>query len=89
MSGPFVSLGLGRFVRGGQVIALEPIEGDERGPGRRTRVWVEGLAEPLVAARSEAAILADLDQSVPVEPSHARGAGRGGRRRGEEPPSLF
>ncbi len=89
VSGPFVALGLGRFVRGSQVIALEPIQGAERGPGRRTLVWVEGLREPLVAARSESAILADLDQSAPVETAKGRGGGGGRRSRGEEPPSLF
>jgi len=89
VSGPFVALGLGRFVRGARIIALEPIEGVERGPGRRTLVWVEGLQDPLIAARSEAAILRDLDQAAPAEGGgHARERGAG-RRRGEEPPSLF
>jgi hypothetical protein len=86
VSGHFVSLGLGRYARADRILALEPIEGEERGPGRRTRVWVEGLAEPVVASRSESAILADIG-SVPA-PSLAP-ARRASRRRGEEPPSLF
>lgn len=87
MSIRFVSLGLGRYARADRVLALEPIEGEERGPGRRTRVWVEGLADPVVASRSEAAILADLG-SVP-DPAAESPAGARRRGRGEEPPSLF
>ena len=87
MSAGFVSLGLGRYVRADRVLALEPIEGEERGPGNRTRVWVEGLAHPVIARRSEAAILADLGG----EPSEAPEPAASGRRRkaGETPPSLF
>ena len=86
MSSGFVSLGLGRHVRADRVLALEPIEGDERGPGNRTRVWVEGLAQPVIASRSEAAILSDLGG----EPSEApEPAPKGRRKAGETPPSLF
>ncbi len=81
-----IALGLGRFARADRILALEPIEGAERGPGRRTRVWVDGLTEPLVASRSEAAILADLGAAVDSAPERA---GRGRRPRGDEPPSLF
>jgi hypothetical protein len=38
---------------------MEPID-EGRGPGRRTRVWVEGVPEAMVASRSEAAILSDM-----------------------------
>ena len=86
MSSGFVSLGLGRFVRADRVLALEPIEGDERGPGHRTKVWLDGLAHPIVAARSEAAILADLGGAADAAPEQPD---RGRRARGEEPPSLF
>jgi hypothetical protein len=82
----FISLGLGRYARADRILAVEPIDGDERGPGRRTRVWVEGLTQPIVASRSEAAILADLDVAVAEGPRDERPR-RG--RRGEEPPSLF
>jgi hypothetical protein len=86
VSSGFVSLGLGRFVRADRVLALEPIEGDERGPGNRTRVWLDGLGHPVIAARSEAAILADLGGAADAQPEPA---GRGRRARGEDPPSLF
>ena len=35
---PMVFLGYGKFVRADRIYALEPIDGDERGDGRRTRV---------------------------------------------------
>ena len=41
-----VSLGFGKFARSDRIYALEPLRGDERGDGRRTRVWVEGVPEP-------------------------------------------
>lgn len=58
-SGLLVSLGYGRYVRSDEVVAIEPIQ-QGRGPRRRTYVWVRGLAEPMVASRSEHAIAADL-----------------------------
>jgi len=59
-----VFLGYGKYVRADRIYALDPIEGDDRGDGRRTRVWVEGMAEPLVASRTERTILADMGESV-------------------------
>lgn len=59
-----VSLGFGKFVRADRIYALEPLRGDERGDGRRTRVWVEGVAEPIVAARTERTILHDMGQEA-------------------------
>ena len=55
-----VFLGFGKFVRADKIYALEPLRGDERGGGRRTRVWVEGIAEPLIASRTERTILLDM-----------------------------
>ncbi len=55
-----VPLGYGKFVRADRVYALVPLEGAERGDGRRTLVYVEGLEEPIVASRSEGAIAGDL-----------------------------
>ena len=55
-----VSLGYGKFVKADRVYALVPIESGERGDGRRTYVHVDGLSEPLVASRSERAILANV-----------------------------
>jgi hypothetical protein len=54
-----VPLGYGRFVRADEIVAVLPIE-DGRGPRRRTHVHVAGLATPIVASRSEEAILADM-----------------------------
>jgi hypothetical protein len=59
-----VSLGYGRLVRADRIFALVPLEPGERGEGRRTYVHVEGLAEPLVASRSEKAILADVETAL-------------------------
>src|SRR5262249_36423539 len=55
-----VFLGFGKYAPADKIYALEPITGDDRGGGRRTRVWVEGLAEPLVASRTERTILHDM-----------------------------
>jgi hypothetical protein len=55
-----VALGYGKLVRADRVFALVPLEGSERGDGRRTLVYVEGIEEPLVASRSESAIARDL-----------------------------
>ena len=57
-----VALGFGKFARAGRIFALERITGDERGDGRRTRVWVEGVEEPLIASRTEITILRDMGQ---------------------------
>ena len=59
-----IPIGYGKFVRADRVFALVPIEGDQRGEGRRTYVHVDGLAEPIVASRSERAILADVEQAL-------------------------
>src|SRR6476620_7028213 len=57
-----VFLGFGKYAREDKIFALEPIRGEDRGDGRRTRVWVEGIANPLVASRTERTILADMGQ---------------------------
>jgi hypothetical protein len=59
-----VALGYGRFVRADRVFALVPLAADERGEGRRTYVHVDGMAEPLVASRSEKAIMADVETAL-------------------------
>ena len=61
---PMVFLGYGKFVRADRIYALEPIEGDERGDGRRTRVWIDGMAEPMIASRTERTILADMGEAT-------------------------
>ena len=58
-TGQLVALGYGRYVRSDEVIAVEPIT-EGRGPGKRTLVWIRGIPDPLVASRSEGAIVDDL-----------------------------
>jgi hypothetical protein len=41
-----------------------PLDSAERGEGRRTYVHVEGLDQPIVASRSERAILADVEAAL-------------------------
>jgi hypothetical protein len=57
--GVIVPLGYGKYVRSDRVTAVVPIE-EERGPGRRTYVHVEGQGEPLVASRAEDSLVRDL-----------------------------
>jgi hypothetical protein len=64
-----VFLGFGKYARADRIYALEPLRGDDRGDGRRTRVWVEGLAEPLVASRTERTILHDMGQDAAAQTS--------------------
>src|SRR5215203_5701530 len=59
-----ISLGFGKFVRADRIFALEPLLGDARGDGRRTRVWVEGILEPIIASRTEVTILRDMGQDA-------------------------
>jgi hypothetical protein len=58
-----VFLGFGKYARADKIYALEPLRGDDRGGGSRTRVWVEGMAEPIVAGRTERSILAAMGVS--------------------------
>lgn len=64
-----IPLGYGKYFRSDRIAGLEPIE-EGRGPGRRTFVYLEGRSEPLVASRSETAILRDLLES-PAGVPHA------------------
>jgi hypothetical protein len=59
-----IFLGFGKYARADKIYALEPLVGDERGGGRRTRVWVEGLEQPLVAGRTERTILHEMGQDA-------------------------
>ncbi|MGH9185405.1 MAG: hypothetical protein ACRD0U_06280 [Acidimicrobiales bacterium] len=62
-----IFLGFGKFARADKIYALEPLRGDERGGGRRTRVWVEGVAEPIIASRTERTILHDMGQDAATQ----------------------
>jgi len=59
-----IFLGFGKWARSDRIYALEPLEAGDRGHGRRTRVWIEGLADPIVASRTERTILADMGQDT-------------------------
>ena len=61
-----VFLGFGKYARADKIYAREPIRGDDRGGGRRTLVWVDGIAEPIVASRTERTILHDMGQDAAV-----------------------
>lgn len=54
-----VHLGYGRYWRSDEIVGLCPIE-ENRGPGRRTEVYVSTREEPLVVSRSEESILRDM-----------------------------
>jgi hypothetical protein len=69
---PMAPLGYGKFVRADRVYALVPLEGLERGDGRRTFVHVEGIEEPLIASRSEGAIAHDLAVALGQAPPKGR-----------------
>jgi hypothetical protein len=65
-----VSLGFGKFARADRIYALEPLIGEDRGDGRRTRVWVEGIPDPIIASRTETTILRDMGQeAVAIAPT--------------------
>jgi hypothetical protein len=65
-----VHLGFGKYVRSDNVVALIPLE-QERGPGRRTVVYLQGQTEPIVVSRSEDTIVRDLVQE-PHEVTQSR-----------------
>ncbi len=60
--GVMIQLGYGKYFRSESIIGLEPIE-EERGPGKRTNVYIGGFSNPIVASRGEGAILRDLTRS--------------------------
>jgi hypothetical protein len=54
-----VFLGYGKYWRSDGIVGLMPIE-EERGPKRRTNVFVQGRSDPIVASRTEQSILEDM-----------------------------
>ncbi|MHC5727468.1 MAG: hypothetical protein ACYTXY_25725 [Nostoc sp.] len=70
LSSELVHLGFGKYVRSDQVTAVIPIE-EERGPGRRTFVHIQGQSDPIIASRAEDTIVRDLVQE-PGEVTQAR-----------------
>ena len=67
-----VPLGYGKFIRSDKIVGLEPIE-DERGPGKRTYVYVENIDKPMVASRTETSILSSMVET-PTEIMEATAA---------------
>lgn len=61
-----VFLGFGKYARADRIYALEPLGEGERGGGRRTRVWVEGIPEPIVASRTERSIMREMGGEASV-----------------------
>jgi len=82
-----VFLGFGKYVRADRIYALEPIVGDERGSGRRTLVWVEGIPDPIVASRTQETILEEMDDAAAAPDARRRRSGRG--RSTVDHPHLF
>ena len=80
-----IPLGYGKYVRADRVFAVVPIESGDRGDGRRTYVHVDGIAEPLVASRSERAILTDLEAALAESAGVPRRRRRSAAGQGELP----
>src|SRR6266513_3978402 len=57
--GRMVFLGYGKYWRSDRILGLTPIE-QGRGPGQRTNLFIDGQAEPIIASRTEQAILEDM-----------------------------
>lgn len=58
-TGRMVYLGYGKYWRSDEIVGLNPIE-EGRGPGRRTEVYCATRSDPMVASRSERAILQEM-----------------------------
>lgn len=80
-----VFLGFGKYARADKIYALEPISGEERGGGRRTLVWVDGIPDPIVASRTEQTILEDMAEATAVVAEVRRRRGRSATQH----PQLF
>ncbi len=63
-AGRMIFLGFGKYARADKIYAVEPIVGNERGGGHRTRVWIEGVPDPIIAGRTERTILHDMGQDA-------------------------
>src|SRR6266542_6423954 len=63
-----IFLGFGKYARADKIYALEPLGEGERGHGRRTRVWIDGVPDPIVASRTERTILHDMGHDAVGSP---------------------
>jgi hypothetical protein len=70
-SGRMVFLGFGKYARADHIYALEPLPPGERGHGARTRVWIDGIPNPIVASRTERAIVSSMGQNAAGEQARA------------------
>jgi len=75
-----VSLGYGKFARADRIYALVPLDPKDRGEGRRTYVHVDEMVEPIVASRSERAILRDVEDALAEAAGMPRKRRRGGAK---------
>jgi hypothetical protein len=64
--GRMIFLGFGKYARADKIYAVEPITGKDRGGGHRTRVWIEGVPDPIIAGRTERTILHDMGQDAAI-----------------------
>jgi hypothetical protein len=62
--GVIVALGYGKYFLSDKIVGFVPIE-EDRGPARRTFVYIEGVPDPVVASRTEATILKDMTRAGP------------------------
>jgi hypothetical protein len=65
-----VHLGYGKYIRSDQVTAVIPVD-EDRGPGRRSFVYIQGQTQPVIASRAEDTLIRDLVQE-PQEVTQAR-----------------
>ena len=82
---PMIPLGYGKFVRADRIYALVPLEGEDRGDGRRTLVHVEGIERPIIASRSESAIVHDMSEALGHQAGGRRRSGSDSVPPGQEP----
>ena len=63
-----IFLGFGKYARADKIYALEPLGEGERGHGHRTRVWIEGVPDSIIASRTERTILHDMGHDAAGSP---------------------
>lgn len=64
--GVIVALGYGKYFLSDKIVGFVPIE-DNRGPARRTHVYIDGLSQPVVASHTEATMLKNMTREGPGE----------------------
>jgi len=62
--GVIVSLGYGKYFLSDKIVGFVPIE-ENRGPARRTHVYIDGIDEPVVASKTEATMLKEMSVEGP------------------------